>query len=202
MSRALPWYKWCPRDFTAETRGWPLIAKGVYRELLDAAWDMTDGLPPEPADLRRLAGASSKEWTQAWRYCEPRFPVGDDGLRHSPYIDAMRRQATEVSRQRSFVGQLGALKRWSGPQRVGRPNGNSHPVATGADGNSHTGGMPSTSTSHIKESPDSGRRPSRKRARPASPEGPRARPGAAIDETSEEIQRKRAEAAALAEATR
>ncbi|MGH8200326.1 MAG: DUF1376 domain-containing protein [Steroidobacteraceae bacterium] len=191
MSRALPWYKHCPRDFAAETRGWPLSARAVYRELLDAAWEMQDGLPAGVGDLQRLAAASRREWAEGWPYCEPRFPVGEDGRRHSAFIEATRRQATEVSRQRALAGLIGAQKRWQLP-------GNGVAVDSGSYSNSHPAGIANTctSTSEIKH-PDSGASSPRKRARPASPEGPRARPDE-IDESNPEVQRRRA----LAEARR
>lgn len=193
MSRALPWYKHCPRDFAAETRGWPLIAKAIYRELLDAAWDMEQGLPTSPEDLRRLAGATPREWAQGWRYAEAKFPLDDDGARRSPELERARRKAADISLKRSVLGRLGAEK----AHGISRTNGYGN-----SQGNSSVVAMPSTSTSNIKDSPDSGGTPPRKRARPASPEGPRARPGDEIDEESPEIKRKRAEAAALAGATR
>jgi uncharacterized protein YdaU (DUF1376 family) len=206
VSRALPWYKHCPRDFAAETRGWPLIAKAIYRELLDAAWDMADGVPAAPEDLRRLTGATRPEWAQAWPRCEPKFPVGDGGMRHSHQLEAARRKAVEISEKRSVLGRLGAERahgnRPPGPHRVlSDGNGQSNSISN-SQGNGHEFAMPSTSISDIKHYPDFGGTPPRKRARPASPEGPRARPRAVLDESSEEIKRKRAEAAALAEATR
>ena len=201
MSRALPWYKHCPRDFAAETRGWSLIAKAIYRELLDAAWDMEHGLPAEPEDLRRLTGATAREWAQGWPRCEGKFPLQPDGARRSAQVEEQRRRAAEISQKRSVLGRLGAEKahgiRSSGLQRAldGNSQGNG---PSNSQGNSQMLAMPSTSSHLTSNIPDSGERPSRKRARPASPEGPRARPIAVIDESNEEIQRKRAEAATLA----
>ena len=35
----LPWYPWCPSDFRQKTGTLSLFERGVYREMLDAAWD-------------------------------------------------------------------------------------------------------------------------------------------------------------------
>lgn len=55
----MPWY---PRDFASATRTWPLVARGAFRELLDAQWDMGGSqaglLPADPEELRELARAT------------------------------------------------------------------------------------------------------------------------------------------------
>jgi uncharacterized protein YdaU (DUF1376 family) len=84
-----PWLKWFPRDFASSTRGWPLVARGVYRELLDAAWDIGGPLPDDQERLRALAGASPAEWRIAWRYVETKFPVGEGG-RVNPRLEEHR----------------------------------------------------------------------------------------------------------------
>lgn len=55
----MPWF---PRDFASSTRGWPLVARAIYRELLDAQWDAGGSsvgtLPADEQLLRAIAGAS------------------------------------------------------------------------------------------------------------------------------------------------
>lgn len=46
----MPWY---PSSFYASTRSWPLIARAIYRELLDTQWD-SGGLPNDPGALRAM----------------------------------------------------------------------------------------------------------------------------------------------------
>lgn len=80
----LPWY---PRDFASATRTWPLIARAVYRELLDVQWD--DGgaeagtLPDGEQELRELVRASAADWRVAWPYVAPKFPKVPGGRRNA-----------------------------------------------------------------------------------------------------------------------
>lgn len=74
----LPLLPWFPSAFAGSTRGWPLIAKGGYRELLDANWDQ-GWIPVEPNELRQLVGASKREWNIIWAKCEEKFPVIEIG---------------------------------------------------------------------------------------------------------------------------
>lgn len=67
----LPWF---PGDFLKSTRGWPLIARAVYRELLDIQWDMGQ-IPMSPEELQGLIGARDDQWAEAWPYVAPKFPV-------------------------------------------------------------------------------------------------------------------------------
>lgn len=87
----LPGYRWFPRDFASSTRGWPLAARGVYRELLDAQWDL-GALPANPDDLRKLAGAKASEWRVAWDYVASKFPLLD-GRRRNPRMETHRASA-------------------------------------------------------------------------------------------------------------
>jgi uncharacterized protein YdaU (DUF1376 family) len=86
-----PYLSWFPRDFASSTRGWPLIARGAYRELLDAEWDLVH-LPEDPEKLRQLAGATKREWRTAWPYLEPKFPVAE-GKRFNLRLESHRREA-------------------------------------------------------------------------------------------------------------
>jgi uncharacterized protein YdaU (DUF1376 family) len=93
----LPWY---PRDFASATRGWPVTARGVYRELLDTQWDMAS-LPADPRELRALIGATPNEW-KAWVLIEPKFPIGADGRRRNRRLERHRQKAIELlERQRA-----------------------------------------------------------------------------------------------------
>lgn len=74
----LPWF---PRDFMASTRGWPIVAKGIFRELLDAQWDLCV-LPADLHELQRLIGATDDEWTVGWARCAVKFTTVDGGLQN------------------------------------------------------------------------------------------------------------------------
>ena len=120
---SVAWVKWCPRDFRASTHGWPLVARGAYRELLDVQFDM-GWLPADERELQVLAGASGPEWKRAWPYLESKFPLWGD-KRLNPRMkdereDALRRHADAVEN-----GRKGARKRWKTDNHpISHPNSN------------------------------------------------------------------------------
>jgi uncharacterized protein YdaU (DUF1376 family) len=100
----LPWY---PRDFRSSTLGWPMVAKGIYRELLDCQWDM-GSLPMDTERLRTIVGATAAEWSEAWPLIESKFTVVE-GRRQNLRLEAHR--AKSIAKQRS--GKLGGLAKAS-----------------------------------------------------------------------------------------
>jgi hypothetical protein len=66
---SLPMMPWYPRDFRSSTLGWPLIARAVYRELLDASWD-AGGLPTDEHSLRTICGVTAAQWRAAPTGCD------------------------------------------------------------------------------------------------------------------------------------
>lgn len=108
VNPSLVWFAWFPRDFRSSTLGWPLVAKAIYRELLDAQFDM-GGLPADPAKLRALVAATPTEWRHSWApFLEAKFPVGEDGLRRNRRLEQHRQRAIAISGKRSEAGKLGA----------------------------------------------------------------------------------------------
>lgn len=104
----LVWYAWFPRDFRSSTLGWPMVAKGIYRDLLDIEFDM-GGLPAHPVKLRGLVGATATEWRASWvPFVEAKFPIGPDGLRRNARLEQHRQRALEISAKRSVSGKRGA----------------------------------------------------------------------------------------------
>jgi uncharacterized protein YdaU (DUF1376 family) len=104
----MPWY---PRDFASSTRGWPLVARGAYRELLDAQWDL-GSLPVDPAGIRAIAGATSKEWQIAWPFIEPKLLVNADDRRRNARLEVHRRKAVEQFKKQSAGGRAGNAIKW------------------------------------------------------------------------------------------
>jgi uncharacterized protein YdaU (DUF1376 family) len=107
MSRALGWrvtpskpslamLPWYPGDFMTATRGWSVTARGVYRELLDAQWDM-GALPEDPEALRTLINATPLEWRAGWDKCEEKFPLGADGRRRNWRLEIHRVKTTKLA---------------------------------------------------------------------------------------------------------
>jgi len=104
----MPWY---PRDFASATHGWPLIARGAYRELLDSQWDM-GSLSADQLDLRALVGCTPAEWRIAWPLIEPKFPIDADGRRRNPRLESHRAKALQtLLRQRDGAAATNAT-RW------------------------------------------------------------------------------------------
>lgn len=98
----MPWF---PPDFLSSTRGWSVTAKGVYRELLDAQWELGD-LPEGSEELRVLIGATKAEWKAGWPKCEAKFPL-IDGRRRNPRLEEHRSKSTRLSEKRRALGSLG-----------------------------------------------------------------------------------------------
>ena len=104
----LPWF---PRDFASSTQGWPLIARAVYRELLDASWDI-GGLPGDPEILYRIVGATPAEWDAAWPLVATKFEAGADGKLRNARLEDHRTKAIELARRRSAGARKTNEKRW------------------------------------------------------------------------------------------
>ena len=104
----LPWF---PRDFASSTKGWPLLARGAYRELLDAQWDM-GALPADPAALCIIAGATKAEWRKVWPHLESKFPVASDGMRRNERLEQHRTVAIELFEKRQKGAKITNNKRW------------------------------------------------------------------------------------------
>jgi hypothetical protein len=112
------WLKWYPRDFRSSTLGWPLVARAVFRELIDAQWDQGGAsigtLPDDEDALRAIAGANVAEWKLAWRYVEPKFPKVEGGRRNAR-LELHRLEALEEFKKRRRGAATTNAKRWGHP---------------------------------------------------------------------------------------
>jgi uncharacterized protein YdaU (DUF1376 family) len=106
----MPWF---PRNFLGETRGWSVTAKGVYRELLDAQWDM-GALPADPEELRVLIGATPEEWTKGWAKACQKFTATEDGRLINLPLEENRNKATELAERRAQGAHTVNAKRGAG----------------------------------------------------------------------------------------
>ena len=104
----MPWY---PRDFASATRGWPLVARGAYRELLDAQWDM-GSLPDSETEMRTIASATPAEWRICWQYIERKFPLVVEGQRRNARLESHRRIALQALANRQAGAATTNNKRW------------------------------------------------------------------------------------------
>jgi len=106
----LPWY---PRDFRSATLGWPLAARAVYRELLDAQWDL-GSLPADERDLRGIVNCAPAEWKTAWRYVAPKFQPDHNGRLKNRRLEEHRQEALRIHKNRKKSAQKAARSRWGG----------------------------------------------------------------------------------------
>jgi hypothetical protein len=113
----LAWYRWYIGDHLRVTRGWPLVARAVYHDLLDAQWDR-GSLPAAPEQLRELvAGCTRAEWKLAWPYIEAEFPLHEHGRQNPPLAAQRTAQMTLAERCRRG-GLEGSRLRWGRPATV------------------------------------------------------------------------------------
>jgi uncharacterized protein YdaU (DUF1376 family) len=121
MSTArFPWLKWYPRDFASATRTWPLEARAVYRELLDAQWDIGGSsagmLPDDEEQLRALVRATPAQWRAAWRFVEAKFPRVEGGRRNAR-LEQHREAAIREYAGRSKGAAATNRRRWADRSR-------------------------------------------------------------------------------------
>jgi uncharacterized protein YdaU (DUF1376 family) len=107
---------WFPRDFRSATLGWSLVARAVYRELLDAQWDLGGSgvgtLPDDEKQLRELARVTPAEWRKAWPFVEPKFPRVPGGGRRNERLEQHRQEALRVFEGRRRGAAKTNEKRW------------------------------------------------------------------------------------------
>jgi uncharacterized protein YdaU (DUF1376 family) len=121
----MPWY---PRDFASSTRTWPFSARGVYRELLDAQWDLGGSqpgiLPDDPDQLRELARVPEPDWKVAWRFVAGKFPKIEGGGRQNARLEEHRQMALREFEARRKGAQKTNAKRWAGQTATENPSVN------------------------------------------------------------------------------
>ena len=71
------WF-WTDRWFGSSGFLLPLEARGLYREMLTAAWRREARLPNDHAAIRRAVGVTDEEWARAWPQVK-RFWAEEDG---------------------------------------------------------------------------------------------------------------------------
>lgn len=105
--KGLPYMPWFVRDFLSATRGWNLIERAIYRELLDAQWELGI-LPESDKNLREICRASAREWKTGWARCKDKFPLVNGGGRRNEKLEQHRVKSLNVSEKR----RSSSLVRW------------------------------------------------------------------------------------------
>jgi uncharacterized protein YdaU (DUF1376 family) len=104
----LPMLPWFPRDFLSATRGWKLIERGLYRELLDAQWELGP-LPSDTNELSDIAGAKPSEFAAAWPKVRSKFVDDGSGRLINLKLEQHRASAIQRLRDHSKAGRIGGL---------------------------------------------------------------------------------------------
>jgi hypothetical protein len=104
-AKVFPMMPWFPEWFYSFTRGWSVTERGIFQQLLDVQW-IHLWLPSNPADLKKLLGATSAEW-KSWPKVAPHFPIcSSDGRRRNLKLEADR----DFSIKKYEAHQRGAKK--------------------------------------------------------------------------------------------
>lgn len=121
-----------------------LEARGLYREMLSQAWRRGGRLPSDHQAIRRLVGASEKEWKRTWPKVEPYWRLDGDHLVNDTqlkvYADAIDKQAERGAKARSA-----ARARWQ-KHAPGNALGNAQ-----ASAQASTQAMPEALPEHMLE---------------------------------------------------
>ena len=110
----MPWY---PSDFHGATRGWPLVARAIYRELLDAEWDLGD-LPNDEDILRRIADTTRAEWRVGWPLVSQKFVLTEGGKLRNLRLQQHREIAINLWQRRSAGAEKTNRSRYGHGTRV------------------------------------------------------------------------------------
>ena len=111
----LSWFRHHPGDMLSLSRGWPVVAVGLFHVLRDCQWDM-GSLPGDANELRRLVHVDARDWRSAWPIIASHFPLdSSDDCRRNPWLaserfDSLARhwQQTDAALIRHGTGYAGA----------------------------------------------------------------------------------------------
>lgn len=95
------WF-WTDRWRGSQAFSLPMEARGLYREMLTAAWSQGAKLPNDPQAIRRLTGCNEKEWKRCWPKVSHFWTVDGDWLVNVNqvviYLEAKEAQARAQAR--------------------------------------------------------------------------------------------------------
>jgi uncharacterized protein YdaU (DUF1376 family) len=181
-----------PRDHLSATRRMTLEERGAYFDLLCHSWDSREPLPKDIKRLASLVGCTPRAFSKIWPTIRKKFTMTPDGYVNAR-LEIERAKSYALRTKASEKAAAAANARWSGHASSNAP---SIPRQASVVLGAMLEDCPPAPAPSIKTSED---RSSRKRARPASPQGPRARPEAAvIDEKSAEVRQRRLQASQIA----
>lgn len=87
----------------------PMLARGLYREMLTQAWRRGAKLPNDFAAIKRAIGATDDEWAEAWPLVSKFWRIDiDNNLINDTQLEIYG-QAVSIQKVRAEVGRLGGL---------------------------------------------------------------------------------------------
>jgi uncharacterized protein YdaU (DUF1376 family) len=99
---------WVDRWQGSSARGLPLEPKGLYREMMSAAWIRGARLPNDPNAIQRLVGCTQAEWDRCWPLVAPYWRVEGDSLVNETQVEVYG-TVTRLRQQR----RAASLERWA-----------------------------------------------------------------------------------------
>lgn len=111
----LPVFGWYWRDWRASTARGAMspLARGIYRELLDAQYGEDDcALPDDDAKLAAMAGCDGPTWASVKAEVLPWLPLNKNGRRQNKRCLLAWKEARKFRKDRSKAGLRGAQERW------------------------------------------------------------------------------------------
>jgi len=107
--------EWFWIDRWTGSRGFalPLEPRGLYRELLTAAWRRGGSLPNDHDALRRIVGVTAAEWRRCWPKVQPFWRVEGDQLVNDTQVQVYAETQARVERasKRGLSGAQAVLER-------------------------------------------------------------------------------------------
>jgi uncharacterized protein YdaU (DUF1376 family) len=91
----------------------PLEPRGLYREMLTAAWFRGAELPADEDQVRRLILVTEAEWARTWSTIA-RYWQTVDGRLVNPQQQRIYRETQARHAHFATLGAAGARKRWRG----------------------------------------------------------------------------------------
>lgn len=98
----MPWF---PQSFASSTRGWTIIERAVYREMLDLQWEI-GRLPSNPVAIALAIGANVEEFKIGFSKCSGKF-IERNGELLNERLEEHRRKAKKLSALRAKAGSSG-----------------------------------------------------------------------------------------------
>jgi hypothetical protein len=94
------WYPWFPRDFATSiaVRSMSLVARGIYRELLDIQWE--HGCLTDVERLLNIIQATPEQWQEFAPYLHECFPNG-----RNERLNLLREEAKERKESKRLAGK-------------------------------------------------------------------------------------------------